>query len=107
MMIHHKIAMDDGQERDQPASTAEAQWKRDTFYSVIDTIRVSMKQHFEKNLLLLKSFALFLLRPDTRQCVLFKPISRNFVQRTDWMHSDTQRSYLALQRHSISSIDLQ
>ena len=66
MMIHHKIAMDDGQERDQPASTAEAQWKRDTFYSVIDTIQVSTKQRFEKNRLLLKTFALFLSRPASK-----------------------------------------
>ena len=57
--IRHKRVMDGEQERDQPASTAEAQWKRDTFYSVVDTIQGSMKQRFEKNRPLLKSFALF------------------------------------------------
>ena len=53
--------MDGEQERDQPTSTAEAQWKRDTFYSVVNTIQASMKQRFEKNRPLLKSFALFAL----------------------------------------------
>ena len=46
--------MDGEQGRDQPASTAEAQWKRDTFYSIVDTIQASMKQRFEKNRSLLQ-----------------------------------------------------
>ena len=51
--------MDGEQARDDPADTPETQWKRDTFYKVIDTIQTSMKDRFEKSRPLLKSFALF------------------------------------------------
>ena len=87
--------------------------KRNTFYSVVDTIQASMKQRFVKNRSLLKLFALFapchipdLLRGYKTVRMLFKPISRHFVQCTNWMRSDAQMGYLALQRHSASSIAL-
>ena len=98
--------MDDEQENDLPASTAEVQWKRDTFYSVIDTIQVSTKQRFEKNRLLLKSFALFLPRPASKIQGSACSSSR-YHEILCSMHSDAQRSHLALQRHSVSSIALQ
>ncbi|XP_046855188.1 uncharacterized protein LOC124448235 [Xenia sp. Carnegie-2017] len=51
--------MDGEQARDDLADSPKAQWKRDTFYKVLDSIQSSMKNRFEKNRPLMKSFALF------------------------------------------------
>ena len=56
--IRRRRMMDGELQRDQPADTAENQWKRETFHCVLDTILTFLKDRFEKNRPLLQSLSL-------------------------------------------------
>ena len=57
--VRRRRVLDGESSRDEPAVKHVALWKRNTFFSTMDTVVNSMKNRFEKNQPLLKSIALF------------------------------------------------
>ena len=57
--VRRRRVLDGEASRDEPAVKPVALWKRNTFFSTMDTVVNSTKNHFKKNQPLLKSIALF------------------------------------------------
>ena len=57
--VQRRRVLDGEASRDEPAVKLIGLWKRNTFFSTMDTMVNSMKNRFKKNQPLLKSIALF------------------------------------------------